>query len=150
MNSISKSRYISSRRISNTFLRFALGLSFLSAVADRFGIWGPPGTPNVAWGSFASFLEYTGLLLPGFPPALVSASGWVATIAEIVLAIGLFSGYAVRWFALGSGLLLLIFALSMTLALGIQPAFTYSVWTAAAASFLLAFLNDLDSNNRRL
>ena len=25
---------------SSVFLRFALGLSFLSAVADRFGLWG--------------------------------------------------------------------------------------------------------------
>ena len=33
---------------SSVFLRFALGLSFLSAVADRFGLWGQFGQPNVA------------------------------------------------------------------------------------------------------
>jgi hypothetical protein len=27
---------------------------FLSAVADRFGLWGPPGAPNVAWGGVAA------------------------------------------------------------------------------------------------
>jgi hypothetical protein len=32
------------------FARFALGASFLSAVADRFGLWGPHGAKNVSWG----------------------------------------------------------------------------------------------------
>jgi hypothetical protein len=44
---------------SSAFLRYALGLGFLSAVADRFGLWGPFGTPNVSWGNFSRFLEYT-------------------------------------------------------------------------------------------
>jgi len=44
---------------SSVFLRFALGLSFLSAVADRFGLWGQFGQPNVAWGTFSRFVEYT-------------------------------------------------------------------------------------------
>jgi hypothetical protein len=35
---------------SSVFLRFALGLSFLSAVADRLGLWGAFGQPNVALG----------------------------------------------------------------------------------------------------
>ena len=30
------------------FARFALGASFLSAVADRFGMWGPYGAKNVS------------------------------------------------------------------------------------------------------
>ena len=30
------------------YLRIALGAAFLSAVADRVGLWGPFGTPNVA------------------------------------------------------------------------------------------------------
>ncbi len=47
------------RTFSSVFLRLALGLSFLSAVADRFGWWGPFGHPNVAWGSFARFVAYT-------------------------------------------------------------------------------------------
>ena len=34
-------------------VRLALGLSFLSAVADRFGWWGAFGQLNVAWGNFA-------------------------------------------------------------------------------------------------
>jgi hypothetical protein len=40
------------------FARFALGASFLSAVADRFGLWGPYGAKNVSWGNFAHFVEW--------------------------------------------------------------------------------------------
>ena len=36
------------RNFSSVFLRLALGRSFLSAVADRFGWWGAFGHPNVA------------------------------------------------------------------------------------------------------
>lgn len=126
------------RRIAAIALRVALALSFLSAVADRFGLWGPPGTPNVAWGTFDSFIEYTGLLLYFLPAATIPYIGWVATFSEVVLAIGLLSGFYVRWFALASALLLLTFALSMTLAIGLEPAFSYSVWSASASAFLLA------------
>lgn len=126
------------RRIAAIALRVALALSFLSAVADRFGLWGPPGTPNVAWGTFDSFIEYTGLLLFFLPAATIPYIGWVATFSEVVLAIGLLSGFYVRWFALASALLLLTFALSMTFAIGLEPAFSYSVWTASASAFLLA------------
>jgi hypothetical protein len=45
---------------STVFLRIALGISFLSAVADRFGLWGAYGQPNVAWGDFSRFVAYTG------------------------------------------------------------------------------------------
>ena len=50
------------RGFSSLFLRLALGLSFLSALADRFGLWGAFGRPNVSWGSFARFVAYTGKL----------------------------------------------------------------------------------------
>ena len=126
------------RPLAMVMLRVALGLAFLSAVADRFGIWGPPGTPNVAWGTFASFLEFTGLLLGFFPPALVKVCGWIATVLEVVLGLLLLVGWQVRWVAMASAGLLFSFALFMTLSLGVEPAFSYSVWTAAAAAFVLA------------
>src|SRR5215813_8122156 len=50
------------------FARIALGASFLSAVADRFGLWGPYGAKNVSWGNFAHFVEYTGAVTSLFPP----------------------------------------------------------------------------------
>ena len=130
------------RRIAAIALRIALAVSFLSAVADRFGLWGTAGTGNVAWGTFPSFLDYTGLLLWFLPASLVPMFGWAATVAEVVLAIGLLVGFKLRWFALASGVLLLTFAVAMTAALGAEPAFSYSVWTAAAAAFLLGCLDE--------
>jgi len=41
--------------ISSVFLRLALGISFLSAVGDRFGFWGAFGQSHVAWGDFAFY-----------------------------------------------------------------------------------------------
>jgi hypothetical protein len=40
------------------FLRIALGISFFCAVADRFGLWGAYGQPNVAWGDLSRFVSY--------------------------------------------------------------------------------------------
>ena len=40
-------------------LRVALAFSFLSAVADRFGLWGPFGVAGVGWGDFERFTAYT-------------------------------------------------------------------------------------------
>jgi hypothetical protein len=31
-------------------LRVTIAAGFLSAVADRFGLWGPPGAANIDWG----------------------------------------------------------------------------------------------------
>ncbi len=126
--------------IAMMLLRVALATSFLSAVADRFGIWGPPGSPNVFWGTFAAFLEYTAVLLGFLPASLIPVMGWTATVLEVVLAIGLLSGFYLRCFALGSAVLLLSFATSMTYSMGWEPAFSYSVWTAAASAYLLSCL----------
>jgi putative oxidoreductase len=120
------------------FVRLALAAGFLSAVADRFGLWGPPGAPNVVWGAWQPFIEYVALLNGFAPPSLHPALGWIATIAEVVIALGLLIGWRLRWFAMASGVLLLIFALAMVIALGLKPPLDYSVLAAAAASFLLA------------
>ncbi len=40
---------------------------------------------------------------------------WAATLAETLFALGLLVGWRLRWFALAAGLLLLSFALTMTL-----------------------------------
>src|SRR5262249_39934953 len=41
------------------YLRLAVAAGFLTSVSDRFGLWGPPGAPNVAWGGFQQFGAYT-------------------------------------------------------------------------------------------
>ena len=39
--------------------RVAMGVTFLSPVADRFGLWGPPGAPNVSLGNWDRFPAYS-------------------------------------------------------------------------------------------
>ena len=121
-------------------LRLALAAGFLSAVADRFGLWGPAGTPEVAWGGFDPFLAYTGKLLWYLPTGLVPAAGWAATVLEVTLAVGLLTGVRLRAVALASGVLLSVFAVTMTVALGPESPLSYSVWSAAAGAFLLSSL----------
>lgn len=125
-------------RISIWALRVALAAAFFSAVADRFGLWGVHGAPGVSWGDWPHFLAYTGQLLWFLPPALVNAGAWAATIAEAGLGIALLTGFASRIVALASAALLITFALTMIVALGLKSPLDYSVFTAAAASLLLA------------
>src|SRR6516162_694502 len=98
------SNRVRSTSLAAVFLRLALAAPFLSAVADRFGLWGPAGTPGVAWGGFDPFLA-TGKLLWYLPAGLVPAAGWVATVLEATLAVGLLAGVRLRAVALASGIL---------------------------------------------
>ncbi len=118
-------------------LRLALAFSFLSAVADRFGLWGPFGVAGVAWGDFERFTAYTAQLLWFLPPSLVSPAAILATGAEVIVAGGLLVGWRLHWWAFAAAALLLSFALAMTCALGVKAPTDYSVWTAAAAACLL-------------
>ncbi|HVV71900.1 MAG TPA: MauE/DoxX family redox-associated membrane protein, partial [Verrucomicrobiae bacterium] len=120
------------------YLRLALGIGFLSAVADRFGWWGPPGTPNVAWGTFNNFLIYTAKLNPWFSGGWIPAIGWAATVCEICCGLMLIIGYRTRLAAVFSGLLTLAFAIGMVCGLGIHAPLNYSVFVVSAGSFLLA------------
>lgn len=70
------------------FLRISLGSSFLSAVADRFGLWGSFGAKNVSWGNFEEFQKYTASLNWFLPEAVIPLIAGIATVLEIV--IGLF------------------------------------------------------------
>ncbi len=121
------------------FARFALGASFLSAVADRFGLWGPHGAKSVSWGDFPHFVKYTGTVMSLFPSSLTVSFAWAATVAETLFGILLIAGCKVRIVSVLSGLLLLSFAMGMATGLGIKTPFDYSVFSAAAAAFLLAF-----------
>lgn len=121
------------------FARFALGASFLSAVADRVGLWGPYGAKNVSWGDFAHFVEYTGAVTALFPGSLTVSLALAATVAETLFGISLIAGFKIRLAAVLSGLLLLAFAMGMVTGLGVKTPFDYSVFSAAAAAFLLAF-----------
>src|SRR6185369_15041743 len=112
-----KPRWTGLVRFSSVFLRLALGVSFLSAVADRFGLWGAYGQPNVAWGNYPRFVEYTAKLNWFLPAAMIPMLADIATAAETLLGLLLVLGWKTRVAALLSGLLLSAFALTMTLAL---------------------------------
>lgn len=120
------------------FARIAIALSFLSAVADRFGWWTPLlGSENVTWGTMENFIAYTGLIVPWIPTRILPLSAWLVTLAESVLGILLIIGYQKRITALLSGILLLTFAFSMLFFSTVKAPLDYSVFTAAACAFLL-------------
>jgi hypothetical protein len=73
--------------IARLFARLALGASFLSAVSDRFGLWGPYGAKNVAWGNFAHFVEYTRSVTALFPSSLTESLAWASTIGETLFGV---------------------------------------------------------------
>lgn len=123
---------------SSVFLRLALGIAFLSAVADRFGLWGSYGQPNVAWGDYARFVSYTAKLNWFLPATTIPALAFVATAAETLLGLLLVLGWKTRMTALLSGVLLTIFALTMTAALGVKAPLNLSVFSAAGGALLLA------------
>lgn len=132
------------------FLRLALGSAFLSAVADRFGLW---STEISVWGNWENFVAYTGALNPWFPDSIIGGLAWTATIAEIAFGIALILGFKTELVAKLSGCLLLIFALSMALATHVKGAFDFSVFTASAAAFALSSIKvkflELDTLFRR-
>ena len=119
-------------------VRLTLAASFLSAVADRFGVWGLPGGAGVAWGSVEKYEEYVATLNWFLPHSLVSPVGWTATAVETLVAVGLVVGWRLRWVALVAGLLLTTFAVAMIVSLGPKPPLDYSVPSAAGAAWLLA------------
>ncbi|MBB5066471.1 MauE/DoxX family redox-associated membrane protein [Granulicella mallensis] len=123
---------------SSLLLRMGLGVGFLSAVADRFGLWGAFGQPNVDWGNFSRFLEYTHTLNWYLPAGMIPLLGIVATGAEILLGLLLVIGWRTRTAALLSGVLLSIFGVAMTLSLGIKAPLNYAVFTGIGGSLLLA------------
>ena len=135
------------------YLRIALAAAFLTSVTDRFGIWGPPGTMNVAWGDMTGFMAYAAKLNPWFPNGVIPVLAWVVTVAETSLALALLLGFHTRISAQFSGWLLLVFAIGMTVGTGIKSALNASVFTASAGAFLLARSADypfsFDSLRRR-
>ena len=124
-------------KFSSVFLRLALGISFLAAVADRFGLCGAYGQPNIAWGNYARFVDYTAKLNWFLPVALIPPLAALSTAAEALFGLLLVIGWKTRIASLLSGALLIVFALAMTLALGVKAPLNYSVFSAAGGALLL-------------
>ena len=117
------------------YLRIALGIAFLSGIADRFGIWGKYG----GWGNFANFEQYTAQVNSFMPPFIIPFLAWAATVAEFGFGIALVFGLWPRWTALGSAILLALFGTAMAISFGIKSPLDYSVFSASAGALVLAF-----------
>lgn len=121
-------------RLAVLYLRIALGSAFLSAVADRFGLWGK----HSDWGNFANFTLYTAKVNSFMPAFTIPFLAWAATIAETTLGILLILGLWPRWVAFTSAVLLAMFATAMAISFGIKSPLDYSVFSASAGALLLA------------
>jgi len=126
--------------IAQLILRLSIAMSFLSAVADRLGYWGEPGELNVSWGNWENFLAYSNSLNSFLPVSFGAVLAIMATVFEVVFAILLLLGIKTKQIALLSGLLLMSFAIAMTVSIGVKAPFDYSVWIGSSACFLLCTL----------
>jgi thiosulfate dehydrogenase (quinone) large subunit len=137
---------VKNEQIIGWFLRISLSAGFLSAVADRFGLW---DKAHAAWGNWQTFLHYTQTLNPWAPEPLIPFIAALATFLEILFAIGLLTRRKTVITATGSGILLLLFAFAMTLSNSMKAPLDYSVFTASAAAFSLAALYKNKENGKR-
>ncbi|MEV5976528.1 hypothetical protein [Streptomyces sp. NPDC052114] len=125
-------------RVVTVVARVALAAAFLSAVADRFGLWGEAGTGSVAWGTFDTFVGRTHDLTPYLSGRALRAAAVGGTVAELGLGLALLLGVALRWSAWLSAGLLAVFGLSMFVFVGPQAPLVYSVFSGLAAATMLA------------
>ena len=116
------------------FARLALGAAFLSGIASRFGWWGA----GVGYGRWENFVKYTGEVNAFMPASTIPFLAYAATVAELALGIALVIGFRLRWTALASAGLLVVFGVAMAISFGPKEPLDYSVFSAAAAALLLA------------
>jgi putative oxidoreductase len=135
MNNDQHNRRIDWRNIAFLYARVTLGIAFLSGIADRFGLW---RGRYVGYGNFAGFVHYTAQVNSFMPAASIPFLAWAATIAEAVLGILLLIGVWLRWTALASALLLILFGTAMAISFGPKSPLDYSVFSASGAAILLA------------
>lgn len=126
-------RWRQAARWATVYTRLALGAAFLSAVASRFGLW----DRTLDLKHFAGFIEYTGEVNRFLPAAVIPAIAWAATVAETSLGVLLILGLWLKWTALGSAILLAMFATAMAISLGVKSPMDYSVYSASGAALLL-------------
>jgi putative oxidoreductase len=128
-------RNIDWQRAGILYARLALGASFLSGIADRFGLY---SGRNVGYGNFDGFMQYTAKVNSFMPASTIPILAWAATAAELSLGLALVLGVWLRWVALGSSVLLLLFGTAMAISFGIKSPLDYSVFSASAAALLVA------------
>ena len=121
------------KRWALVYTRIALGAAFLSGIASRFGLYGK----DVGYGNFENFVRYTAQVNSFMPASTIPFLAWAATVAELVFGVGLILGLWIRWVALGSAVLLLLFGVAMAISFGISSPLDYSVFSASGAALLL-------------
>jgi putative oxidoreductase len=133
-----KVRAVNWQRLGLLYARIALGLAFLSGIADRFGLyWGR----NVGYGNFEGFMRYTAKVNSFMPASTIPFLAWAATAAELFFGITLILGIWPRWVGLGSAGLLALFGIAMAISFGIKSPMDYSVFSASAAGVLIALFS---------
>jgi uncharacterized membrane protein YphA (DoxX/SURF4 family) len=115
-----------------------MSITFLSAVADRFGIWGPPGAANVSWGDWSHFVAYTAKVNSFLPMVVTPYLAVSASAAETLLGVALIVGVFSRTVAWASAVVLALFAGAMSLSFGVKALLNYSVLVDVAAAFALS------------
>lgn len=138
------SRPIDWERLGILYARLALGASFLSGIADRFGLY---SGRNVGYGNFDGFVQYTAKVNSFMPASTIPFLAWAATTAEFSLGLALVLGVWLRWVALGSFVLLVLFGTAMAISFGIKSPLDYSVFSASAGALLIALYQARKSAN---
>ena len=100
---VTKLHEVARQRWGVLYLRLAIGASFLSGIADRFGLY---TGRNVGYGNFAGFMRYTAQVNSFMPSSTIPFLAWAATVAELAFGLALVLGIWLRWAALGSSILL--------------------------------------------
>jgi putative oxidoreductase len=119
------------QELATLLLRFAMALTFLSAVASRLGLWGKYSS------GWEKFLGYTSEVNSFAPHCIIPFLAVSATVLEIIFSVLLIIGYKTKWTALGSAILTLIYALATSYSFGLKEPFDYSVFVDTAACFFL-------------
>jgi putative oxidoreductase len=134
----SKKTFTMLRSLAQLYLRLALGSGFFIIGLDRLGAWGPYGKSWVSWGDWKHFSAYAHELMHFLPYGLAETLAVLATFVEVTAGPLLILGCFTRWTAITTCGLTLCFAIAMSITNGIISPINYSVFTASAASLLLA------------
>jgi putative oxidoreductase len=115
--------------------RVSIGASFLSGIADRFGLYRGHAA---GYENFAGFVRYTAKVNAFMPSSTIPFLAWAATVAELFFGIALILGVWRVWVALGTAVLLMLFGTAMAISFGIKSPLDYSVFSASSAALLVA------------
>lgn len=111
---------------------------FAGAVADRFGVFGPPGVAGVSWGSWPAFVDYTRVLLHGVPEPVAVVAAVGATGGEVALVVMLLAGWQRRWVGKAAAALLTVYLVAMASSVGWGEVDRYALPVLIGGALLLS------------